>query len=170
MNQPKKKIEPEKKKYLEFVADEIERTTPPIDIDSTSPANDTEAKEPPMDWDDYLEKYFDKGQPLVMDKSYYNVSVSEYNFLADLLRKQNKYEKAIAAVNEGLEKYPNDGYLLGTKAEIYGAMKNEELFFDYVESAMKNGCPIWEFLNDQVYKPYKDKVRFINLIKKFKFK
>ena len=90
------------------------------------------------------------------------------NGIANSYRQLKKEDQGIAYINNALNQYGHDPMLLGTLAETYAQKGDDQNFYYYVEEALRQGCPIWDFVEDPVYAKYKNEVKFMNLVAKYK--
>ncbi len=90
------------------------------------------------------------------------------NALANAYRMMGQTDKALGTVQDGLAVYPDDVNMQHTIAEIYAAMGNKDVFYTEVEKAMQLGAPVWLYLDDEVYAPFKEQQQFKDLIAKYK--
>ncbi|PYG87582.1 tetratricopeptide repeat protein [Ruminiclostridium sufflavum DSM 19573] len=78
---------------------------------------------------------------------------------------------ALDDVNKAIGLNSKNGYAYSTLSEIYASEENEAGFYENVELALKNDCPVWELSEaDPVYDKYKNTQRFKELIDKYKNK
>ncbi len=120
---------------------------------------------------------------LLLDKSYFKSSFNDidelfklsdnyaesYNIKAMTYRLSGEIDNALETVNKSLEFNNEYGYAYSTKAEIYAELKKDEEFFYFTELALKHGCTVWDYIDeDLIYQKYKDTQRFKDLIGKYK--
>jgi tetratricopeptide (TPR) repeat protein len=94
-----------------------------------------------------------------------------YNEVANIFRKQKKYEDAFKYIYKALELNPRDSMSTGTLAEIYSQLGNENEFYKNFElslSFLKNKKHIINYLKEEdVYKRYLKVPKFLNLLLKY---
>jgi tetratricopeptide (TPR) repeat protein len=94
-----------------------------------------------------------------------------YNSISMVYRNLGDYDKALLFVDRSLAIDDSFGFAYSTKAEIFAEQGEDDQFYEYIELALKNGCPVWEFIEqDDVYKKYINEPRFTELIDKYKDK
>ncbi|PTX58598.1 tetratricopeptide repeat protein [Kordia periserrulae] len=91
-----------------------------------------------------------------------------YNNLGFTLRKKGEYSLAIKYLDKALEIDPNYGFAYSSLCEIYAALEDKNMFLKNAELALKNNCPLADYLDDPVYRPYLKDQDFITLLRKFK--
>ncbi len=95
------------------------------------------------------------------DSKYINATAHAYRILKN-------YDAALKTIQEGIAKFPNEGILYCTIAEIFAAQNDEEGFYASIEKALKLDFAVGDFLDDAVYAKYKDEQRFADLLAKYK--
>ncbi len=94
------------------------------------------------------------------DKRYFNGMADTYKSMGNLL-------EAIKLAKKGIELYPEHVILYGTLAEIYGLLKDENMFYLALEEALVLGFDVLKYIEDDAYEPYKNQDKFKHLLKKY---
>jgi tetratricopeptide (TPR) repeat protein len=82
-------------------------------------------------------------------------------------KKMKKYDLARESIEKAIEIDPKNGCYYCMLAEIHGVSENREEFYANIELAMQYNYPVWECLDDEAYKNYKDEPQFKQLIEKY---
>jgi len=88
------------------------------------------------------------------------------NAIADTYRKQRHLDEAYKFAEDAIKVDPDFELAYGTMAEIFADKKDEEKFYEYLESALIRGFNLKLFIDDSVYSSYKNSPRFKKLLKK----
>ena len=115
------------------------------------------------DIEEYISAVIDYDQAISLRSNDANL----YNNRGNTKRKIGDFYGALSDAKIALQLKPKDGVIYSTLAEIYAQMGIESLFYENIEQALKNGCPVWEFLDDQAYSYYRDDPRFIELLNQY---
>lgn len=91
-----------------------------------------------------------------------------YNNLAVAYRRKKEFEKAIEYLNKARGLNPDWPNLDGTMALIYADKGETENFYNFLKRALDKGCPVWNYLDDYAFNPYRDKERLKRLIEPYK--
>lgn len=87
-----------------------------------------------------------------------------YNLLASLYIKENNIKFAREYAEKAIEYSPNNGFAYLTMAESYfqnfDEKKDAETVMNYIKLALENGCPVWEYYNDELYVKIKTNTNF----------
>ena len=83
-----------------------------------------------------------------------------YNMLASILIKENKNQEARENATQAIEYNNKNGYSYLTLAETYfkdfNIEKDSEVIFNNIKLALKYGCPVWDYCNEQIYENIKN--------------
>lgn len=90
-----------------------------------------------------------------------------YNNMAVLYRHKKEYNKAIEYIEKARIINPNFPNTEGTMALIYSDMGDEEKFYEHLELALNNHCPVWNYLSDPGFNKFRESDRLNNLLKKY---
>jgi len=94
-----------------------------------------------------------------------------YNNVANIYRLQKNNEKAFENIYRALELAPKDATSTGTLAEIYAQLGNDNEFYKNFELSLSFGISKEtlerSFEKEDVYKPYLQVPKFLNLLKKY---
>lgn len=93
---------------------------------------------------------------------------SVYNNLAVLYRRQNKLDLAIEYIEKAKEIDSDDPLFDGTLALIYADKGDESQFYHHLRIALEKGCPVWKYLDDPGFEPYKNTDKLTTLIEAYK--
>ncbi len=91
-----------------------------------------------------------------------------YNSLAVVYRKKKEFKKAHFYTKKAKEEDPNNNLVSGTIALIYADQKDTENFYKYIIKAFDEGCPVWNFLDDEAFDNYKNEDKFKLLLESYK--
>lgn len=91
-----------------------------------------------------------------------------YNNLAVGYRRIKDFDKAISYIQKAREVNPDWPNLDGTMALIYSDKGDTENFYKFLKQALDKGCPVWNYLNDYAFDPYRNEKRLEKLIEPYK--
>jgi tetratricopeptide (TPR) repeat protein len=91
-----------------------------------------------------------------------------YNNLAVGYRRMKDFDKALSYLQKAREINPDWPNLDGTMALIYSDKGDKEKFYKFLKQALDKGCPVWNYLKDYAFDPYRDKERLKKLIEPYK--
>ncbi|WP_426092567.1 KGGVGR-motif variant AAA ATPase [Flavobacterium sp. DSR3-2] len=97
-----------------------------------------------------------------------------YNDVGNTYRLLKKYEKAFEYIYKCLELNPKNYFALGTLAEIYAELNNENEFYKNLQLSFIFGMNSENFeriiKEEEIYKKYFKAERFVNLLKTYRIK
>jgi tetratricopeptide (TPR) repeat protein len=91
-----------------------------------------------------------------------------YNNLAVAYRRLRQFDKAVEFIKKARSINPEYPNLDGTMALIYADQGKEELFYEYVNKALKKGCEVWKYLDDSGFDNYRNSERLTNLLSPYR--
>jgi tetratricopeptide (TPR) repeat protein len=91
-----------------------------------------------------------------------------YNNLAVGYRRIKEFDKAISYIQKAREVNPDWPNLDGTMALIYSDKGDKENFYKFLKQALDKGCPVWNYLSDYAFDPYRNEKRLEKLIEPYK--
>jgi tetratricopeptide (TPR) repeat protein len=90
-----------------------------------------------------------------------------YNNLAVGYRRKGEFDKAIEYLNKAREINPDWPNIDGTMALICSDKGDSENFYNFLKRALDKGCPVWNYLDDYAFDPYRNKERLKKLIEPY---
>lgn len=91
-----------------------------------------------------------------------------YNNLAVAYRRKKDFDIAIEYLNKARNVNPDWPNIDGTLALIYADKGDEENFYKYLKIALDKGCPVWKYLPDYAFDPYRETEKLKKLIEPYK--
>lgn len=93
-----------------------------------------------------------------------------YNNLAVAYRRKNDFDLAIKYINKARNVNPDWPNIDGTLALIYSDKGDEENFYKFLKISLDKGCPVWNYLDDYAFEPYRESEKLKKLIDPYKKK
>jgi len=112
--------------------------------------------------DDSIKDYF-KAEELGFDNLPYL-----YNNLAVAYRRKKEFDIAINYLNKARNINPDWPNIDGTLALIYADKGDDDNFYKYLKIALDKGCPVWNYIGDYAFNPYRDTEKLKKLIEPYK--